>query len=73
MKLKELREVNDILHDLWDFFTSNADGDETGLVEEMSQKYEIVHNIIHKEFESLHKRNAIKKIKLEIKKRGIKL
>ncbi len=67
MKLTELRKVNDLLIDFWDFFYSNSDSDETGLVEEYSTKYEMVKKIIDNEFYKIHLRNAKKKIKRDRK------
>jgi len=59
MNLKELRKVNDVLCELYDFFSANADGDETNLTQETSDIYAEAKEIISKEFYKLHLRNAL--------------
>jgi len=65
MKIKDLRLINDLLLDLWDFFASNSDVDETGLNKEYVPKYEKVNSILSDEFYKLHLRSAKQKLKAE--------
>ena len=67
MKLKELREVDLLLRYLWDFFSTNADGDESGLIEDVSEKYRTVNSYIRDEFYKIHLRNAIKRNRRKLK------
>lgn len=67
MKIKELEEVSDLLHEFWDFFTSNSDFDETGLQEELGEKYVKVKKYISDEFFKLHLRNELQKVRRKLK------
>lgn len=61
MKLKELREVKELLDELWDFFTTNSDGDETGIQKEVGEKYRRCKEHIGNDFYKLHLRNELQK------------
>jgi hypothetical protein len=68
MTLKELRDINNILSELWDFFGTNSDGDETGLNEELSVKYGKAQKAISDEFYKIHLRNEKQKVLRKFKK-----
>ena len=68
MKLKELRQIHSFISDLWDFFITNSDGDETGLVQEVEKEYVKTKKIIRDEFFKLHLRNSMQREKIKFKK-----
>lgn len=68
MKLSDLRKISDLLHHFNDFFTTNSDGDETGLSEETEEMYLEVKEIINNEFYKIHLRNELAKVKRKYKK-----
>ena len=63
MNLKELRILKSFITDYYDFFTSNADADESGLYEETLNEINEVNKILEKYFYKIHLRNALAKIK----------
>ena len=68
MKLKELRQIHSFISDLWDFFITNSDGDETGLVQEVEKEYVKTKKIIRDEFFKLHLRNSMQREKSKFNK-----
>jgi len=49
MKLKDLQTINETLVDLYDFAAANCDGDESGIYEEMSERFSKASDIIQAE------------------------
>lgn len=67
MKLKDLRAIADALQSLGDFATSNSDADESGIADEMGEKYNEAMRLIDEEKYRIFLRNAKAKIKRERK------
>ena len=63
MKLKDLQTLQEALVDLYDFASSNCDGDESGIYEEMSERFSKASDIIRDEKFKNYLRNAKAKIK----------
>ena len=63
MKLKDLQTIKEALVDLYDFAASNCDGDESGIYEEMSERFSNASDIIEAEKFKNYLRNAKAKIK----------
>lgn len=67
MTLDELYQIRDTLHDNWDFISSNTDSDETGLQEEMGERYGEAIEALDKEIKRIHLRNALARAKRKCK------
>jgi hypothetical protein len=63
MTLDELYQIRDTLHDNWDFISSNTDSDETGLQEEMGNRYVEAIDVLDKEIKRIHLINALARVK----------
>lgn len=70
MKIKEMYVIYESLRELWDFFTHNSDSDETGLQEEMGEKYAKATKSIREEIKRAQVKNARKRIIYKKKKGG---
>lgn len=72
MNLKQLKETRDLIEELWDFFTSNCQVDESGLVEEIAPLYDRVKGYISDGRVNIMVRNrvnyAVRKEKEKIKR-----
>lgn len=65
MNLKELYHLRNSLIDLWDFASNHLDGDKTNLTNEMHEHCSKSLDIVKKQLDKTHLRNAIAKIKRE--------
>ena len=63
MTLKELQIVHEAMVGLMDFAHGNCDGDESGIYNEISEKYSQAKAVIDKERHKLYLRNALAKAK----------
>ncbi len=63
MNLKDLKILRQALVELYDFATSNCDGDESGIYEEMSKSFAEASNIIQHEKYKIYLKNAKAKVK----------
>jgi len=63
MNLKELRKLNSLIANYYDFFVGNADGDESGLYDETVKEINQANKILEKEFYKIHLRNSLAKAK----------
>lgn len=68
MKTKDLIEIKETLVELWDFFTSNSDGDETGLVQGLEDKYSNSLKAVRKELDSNYLKSEVAKLVRHAKK-----
>lgn len=68
MTLKELRKIDGLIEDLWDFFSTNTDGDESGLMESVAKEYSATRKIIKNEFFKLHMRNSLQRERSKLNK-----
>lgn len=59
MKIKDLQVLKGLLVDYQDFFMHHADGDETGLIEEVETEMIKANKIIEDELYKNHLRNAL--------------
>jgi len=67
MTLKDLKILTDALINLGDFMEANSDGDESGISNEIGEKYNQAMSIIDKERYRLYLRNALAKNKRKLK------
>ncbi|PWN60013.1 hypothetical protein [Chryseobacterium oncorhynchi] len=72
MKTKDLIDIKETLVELWDFFTSNSDGDETGLLEEIQDKYSNSLKVVRKELDSKYLKSEVSKLVRKARKEEIK-
>ena len=63
MTLKDLQIIHEAMVDLMDFAHGNCDGDESGIYNDMSEKYSEAKEILDKEKYKLYLRNALAKAK----------
>jgi len=67
MKLKDLQTIANTLRNLGDFASTNSDGDESGIAQEMDLDYNKAMQLIDEEKYKIYLRNAKSKIKRERK------
>lgn len=71
MKLNELIDIKETLVELWDFFTSNTDSDETGLVDGLQSKYTNSLLAVRKELDSKYLKSEVGKLVRKAKKKPL--
>ena len=62
VRTKDLENISNVLSELWDFFTTHCDADETGLVDSISEQYQKARGDVKQELSKNWLRNEVQKL-----------
>lgn len=63
MKVKDIIRIQNAIIDAVDFISSNSDGDESGIREELLNEFDLCDKLLQKEKERIYLNNAKQKLK----------